>query len=81
MKYLKKLLFPLLPELSFTSIRTAGRVGLSSGIKGDNINFLAQIVTVADVYDALTSERPYRKARMLTRRLKCFPPWGRSILT
>lgn len=38
--------------------------GYPQGLKGDNINFLAQIVTVADVYDALTSERPYRKAYM-----------------
>lgn len=29
---------------------------------GDGINMLAKIVAVADVYDALTSDRPYRKA-------------------
>jgi HD-GYP domain-containing protein (c-di-GMP phosphodiesterase class II) len=30
--------------------------------KGNEINELAKIVAVADVYDALTSDRPYRKA-------------------
>ena len=29
---------------------------------GDNIPFEARIIAVADVYDALTSDRPYRKA-------------------
>ncbi|MGN0587926.1 MAG: HD-GYP domain-containing protein [Ruminiclostridium sp.] len=30
-------------------------------LKGDNISYLARIITVADVYDALTSNRPYRQ--------------------
>jgi len=36
--------------------------GYPYGLKGDNIPFAARIFAVADVYDALTSERPYRKA-------------------
>lgn len=36
--------------------------GYPDGRKDDEINALAQIVAVADVYDALTSDRPYRKA-------------------
>jgi len=36
--------------------------GYPSGLKGDNIHKLAKIVMVADVYDALTSDRPYRRA-------------------
>ncbi len=36
--------------------------GYPRGLKGDQINLLAQVVTIADVYDALTSDRPYRKA-------------------
>ncbi|MBV7274546.1 HD-GYP domain-containing protein [Clostridium thailandense] len=36
--------------------------GYPEGRHGDEINILAQIVAVADVYDALTSDRPYRKA-------------------
>ena len=30
--------------------------------KGNEINYLARIVAIADVYDALTSDRPYRRA-------------------
>lgn len=36
--------------------------GYPDNLKGENIPFLARIVAVADVYDALTSERSYRKA-------------------
>ncbi len=36
--------------------------GYPQGLKGDKINKLAQISSIADVYDALTSDRPYRKA-------------------
>ncbi|MFH1148184.1 MAG: HD domain-containing phosphohydrolase [Pseudomonadota bacterium] len=37
--------------------------GYPDGLKGDDIPFLSRILAVADVYDALTSNRPYRKAR------------------
>ena len=36
--------------------------GYPEGKKGDKINKLAKIVAIADVYDALTSDRPYRRA-------------------
>lgn len=36
--------------------------GYPQGLKGNEINQLSQISAVADVYDALTSDRPYRKA-------------------
>lgn len=35
--------------------------GYPDGLKGRNIPLEARIVTVADVYDALTSDRPYRE--------------------
>ena len=35
--------------------------GYPDGLKGDNIPLEAQIVSVADAYDAITSTRPYRK--------------------
>ena len=34
--------------------------GYPDGLKGDAISPLVRITTVADIYDALTSERPYR---------------------
>lgn len=36
--------------------------GYPQGLKGDEIPLAAQIVAVADVYDALTSRRIYKKA-------------------
>ena len=36
--------------------------GYPDGLKGDEIPLSAQIVSLADVYDALTSERVYKKA-------------------
>jgi len=36
--------------------------GYPNGLKGDNIPFEGRIVAIADVFDALTSVRPYKKA-------------------
>jgi putative two-component system response regulator len=36
--------------------------GYPQGLKGDEVPLLAQIVGIADVFDALTSPRPYRPA-------------------
>ncbi|MEE0022794.1 diguanylate cyclase [Ruminococcus sp.] len=36
--------------------------GYPDGLKGDNIPLSAQVVSLADVYDALVSERVYKKA-------------------
>jgi putative two-component system response regulator len=36
--------------------------GYPSGIKGENIHIFARIVSIVDVFDALNSERPYKKA-------------------
>ncbi len=36
--------------------------GYPNGLKKDNIPLIGRIVTIADVFDALTSERPYKKA-------------------
>lgn len=36
--------------------------GYPRGLKADQIHRYAKIVAIADVYDALTSERPYKKA-------------------
>ena len=36
--------------------------GYPAGLRGDEVPLLAQIVGIVDVYDALTSQRPYRGA-------------------
>ncbi|MCW8331900.1 HD domain-containing protein [Photobacterium sp. SDRW27] len=36
--------------------------GYPKGLSGNQINMFSRIVTVADIFDALTSERPYKKA-------------------
>jgi len=36
--------------------------GYPNGIKGDEIQLETRIITVADIFDALTAERPYRPA-------------------
>jgi HD-GYP domain-containing protein (c-di-GMP phosphodiesterase class II) len=37
--------------------------GYPDGLKGEKIPLISRIVAVADTYDAMTSDRPYRKAR------------------
>ncbi len=36
--------------------------GYPDGLRGDDIPLIAKIVAVADTYDAMTTDRPYRKA-------------------
>lgn len=38
--------------------------GYPFGYEGENINYLARIISIADVYDALTTSRVYRKAML-----------------
>lgn len=37
-------------------------LGYPKGLKSSNVSYLARIVSIADVYDALTSDRPYKRA-------------------
>ena len=37
-------------------------MGYPDGLRGDEISIGARIVAVADSFDAMTSDRPYRKA-------------------
>jgi response regulator RpfG family c-di-GMP phosphodiesterase len=50
----------IIPALSGHHERFDGK-GYPDGLKGDQIPLLARMVAVADTYDALTSDRPYRK--------------------
>lgn len=41
--------------------------GYPDGLKGDEIPLLAQIIGIVDVYDAITTDRPYKPAATLDR--------------
>ena len=43
--------------------------GYPNGLKGDEIGLETRIVTCADIFDALTAERPYRKAMPVAKAL------------
>lgn len=42
-------------------LHDVGKIGIPDGLKGDEIPEIAQIISVADAYDAMTSNRSYRK--------------------
>jgi putative two-component system response regulator len=46
--------------------------GYPDGLVGEEIPYLAQIFQIIDIYDALTSERPYKKAFTSEEALKIF---------
>jgi putative two-component system response regulator len=54
-------LHDVIPLVRWHHERLDGR-GYPDGIQGDAISLLVRILTVADIYDALTSHRPYRQA-------------------
>ncbi len=54
-------LHPLIPGVHLHHERWDG-VGYPLGLKGQEIPIIARIISVADTYDAMTSDRAYRKA-------------------
>ena len=40
--------------------------GYPDGLQGEDIPYLSRIITIADSYDAMTSDRPYRKGMDVT---------------
>ncbi len=54
-------LHALIPFIFYHHERWDGK-GYPSGIKGEDIPIGARIIAIADVYQALTSDRPYHKA-------------------
>lgn len=56
-----KLLRPILPIIRHHHERMDG-TGYPDGLSGEEIPLKARILQVADVYDALVTDRPYRKA-------------------
>ncbi len=56
-----KFLHPLVPGVHLHHERWDGR-GYPLGLKGNDVPLIARIIAVADTYDAMTSDRAYRRA-------------------
>ncbi|MCL2723889.1 MAG: response regulator [Polyangiaceae bacterium] len=56
-----RFLHPLIPGVYAHHERWDGR-GYPLGLKGNNVPLIARIISVADTYDAMTSNRSYRRA-------------------
>jgi response regulator RpfG family c-di-GMP phosphodiesterase len=56
-----RFLHPLIPGVHLHHERWDGR-GYPLGLKGNDVPLIARIIAVADTYDAMTSDRAYRKA-------------------
>ncbi len=54
-------LSPMLPAILYHHERPDGK-GYPEGLKGGEIPIGASIIAIADTYDAMTSDRPYRSA-------------------
>ena len=60
MEYIKRL-EKVIPGMLYHHERMDGQ-GYPTGLTGDRMPFLARIIAVADAFDAMTSDRPYRAA-------------------
>ena len=56
-----KFLHPLIPGVHLHHERWDGR-GYPIGLKGNDVPLIARLIAVADTYDAMTSDRAYRRA-------------------
>jgi response regulator RpfG family c-di-GMP phosphodiesterase len=56
-----RFLHPLVPGVHLHHERWDGR-GYPLGLRGENVPLIARIISVADTYDAMTSDRAYRRA-------------------
>ncbi len=54
--------------------------GYPCGLRGDDIPLAARIIHVADIFDALTSDRPYRAGFSLTRALEIMEKEAGSVM-
>ncbi|MHB9004165.1 MAG: HD domain-containing phosphohydrolase [Coriobacteriia bacterium] len=54
--------WPITPVVRHHHERWDGQ-GYPAGLKGEEIPFLARILTIADSYEAMVSDRPYRRGR------------------
>ena len=62
LRHSKTRLLQIAADIAYMHHEKVDGSGYPRGLKGDEISIYARIVAVADVFDALTSERPYKKA-------------------
>jgi HD-GYP domain-containing protein (c-di-GMP phosphodiesterase class II) len=81
-RYLRDLNFPIAIRdiVRHHHERIDGK-GYPDGLKGDEIHKLVQIVAVADVFDALTTDRPYRKAITKEKALEYLEEKGDQLIS
>ncbi|MBF0485659.1 MAG: GAF domain-containing protein [Candidatus Omnitrophica bacterium] len=53
--------------------------GYPDGLKGNSISLSVRILTISDIYDALTTDRPYRKAMSQTDAFRVMREMGEAI--
>lgn len=59
-------LHPIVLQIARSSHERIDGTGYPDGLAGDEVPLPARIVLVADAFDAITSDRPYRSARTVT---------------
>jgi putative nucleotidyltransferase with HDIG domain len=52
--------------------------GYPDGLKGDGISILARMGAVSDVYDAITSDRPYKKGWLPAEAIRKMAEWSKG---
>ena len=60
---------PLIPGVKYHHERYDG-LGYPDGLRGENIPMTGRILAVADAFDAMTSDRPYRKGMPIEKALQ-----------
>jgi putative nucleotidyltransferase with HDIG domain len=63
-------LSPIVLDIARSSHERIDGKGYPHGLRGEEIPLVARIVLVADAFDALTTDRPYRKAQAVSRALE-----------
>ncbi|MGV8983955.1 HD-GYP domain-containing protein [Clostridium sp.] len=62
--------FSNISNIAYSHHENYDGTGYPQGLKGDEIPFESQIIQVADAYDAMTSDRAYRKALSINQALE-----------